>query len=317
MARLKRIDYPGAWHHVMNRGARREPIFRDPDHCSMFLDRLGMVSRRMKLDVHAYVLMPNHFHLLVQSVRGNLSRCMQELLGPYTQELNRKHGWDGPVFRGRFKNQVISAEEHLEILIPYIHLNPVRARLVTVPEFAHWSSYTAYVGVTPPPDWLKMETVLGMYHGVEQMVRETKAYQRKELSWPLDFDLDKSRFGEEPARIPDDADESPALLKQLEVAYIKKVFETVTGESWARVTDPGRGRSGNPAKRFAVWLLKNCTQLRHREIGELIGSSASQVSLLALRLRRSPLEPPLHTWIGKAWLWIDAKGNDMKPEKEI
>ena len=86
----------------------------------MFLDRTGEVVDRYGLEVHAYALMPNHFHLLVRSVQGNLSRCMQKLLGPYTQELNQRHGWDGPVFRGRFRNQVVSHSEHLQVLVPYI-----------------------------------------------------------------------------------------------------------------------------------------------------------------------------------------------------
>ena len=120
----------------MNRGARREPAFTDADHCIVFLDLLGEVVRRFELEVHAYALMPNHFHLLVRSVRGNLSRCMQQLLGRYTQALNLKHGWAGPVFRGRFKNQVVSESEHLQIVVPYIHLNPVQAGLVPAPHMA-------------------------------------------------------------------------------------------------------------------------------------------------------------------------------------
>ena len=103
----------------MNRGARREPTFRDPDHCGLFLEHLGRVVKRFGLEIHAYVLMPNHFHLLVRSVRGNISESMKQLLGPYSQALNQKHGWDGPVFRGRFKNQLVSESEHLRVVIPY------------------------------------------------------------------------------------------------------------------------------------------------------------------------------------------------------
>ena len=97
MARTRRIDFPGAWHHVMGRGARRESIFRDEGDCLIFLESVEATVNRFGLEVHSYALMPNHYHLLVGSVRGNLSRSMQKLLSSFVLGLNRCHKWDGPV----------------------------------------------------------------------------------------------------------------------------------------------------------------------------------------------------------------------------
>jgi len=105
-ARRKRVDYPGAWHHVMNRGARRAPIFAEESDCGELLRAVGETVARFGVEVHAYALMPNHYHLLVRSMVGNLSRAMRHLNGVYTQRINSAHGWDGPVFRGRFHSKV-------------------------------------------------------------------------------------------------------------------------------------------------------------------------------------------------------------------
>jgi REP element-mobilizing transposase RayT len=120
----------------MNRGARRHPVFLSDDHCVLFLDCVGSASDRFALEVHAYVLMPNHYHLLVRSIRGNLSAAIQHLAGRFTREMNRQQGWDGPIFRGRFRSQFIEEESHLRQVVPYLHLNPVRAGLVVLPQQA-------------------------------------------------------------------------------------------------------------------------------------------------------------------------------------
>src|SRR4051812_16842847 len=99
MARRPRIDAPGCWHHVMHRGARRAPIFRDDEDCLLFLKGLEEAVDHHGLEVHAYALMPNHFHLLVRSPLGNLSKAMKHVTATFTLRANRRHRWDGPVFR--------------------------------------------------------------------------------------------------------------------------------------------------------------------------------------------------------------------------
>ena len=286
----------------MNRGARREPTFRDPHHCSMFLEHLGRIVLRFGLEVHAYVLMPNHFHLLVRSVRGNLSLCMKHLLSHYTQELNQKHGWDGPVFRGRFNNQLVSESEHLRVVIPYIHLNPVRARLVTSPEFALWSSYTAYCGVSEKPEWLTMNTVMSLYGSVDNLEAETRGYRTGALPWPSDFDLRKGIFRSWSPEIPRTADEKVAW-RHAQTEHVRHVCEAITGVSWDETRTVRRGRGGNPARRLAVWLLATRTEMTHKEIAAVIGGAANHVTLTLHFIRKGRFGSPLREWIEQTKLW--------------
>ena len=113
MPRPVRLDWPGCRHHVMNRGARREPVFLDDTACAAFVGFVSELPRRFGLLVHAYALMPNHYHMLVESTRGRLSDAMGFLGSRYALWLNARHrGWDGPVFRGRFRSVAVEREEH-------------------------------------------------------------------------------------------------------------------------------------------------------------------------------------------------------------
>src|SRR4051812_49416104 len=102
MARPLRTDAPGCWHHVMHRGARHASVFRDDEDRLLFLNAVDEAVEHHGLEVHAYALMPNHFHLLVRSPLGNLSKAMKHVIATYTLRANRRHRWDGPIFRGRF-----------------------------------------------------------------------------------------------------------------------------------------------------------------------------------------------------------------------
>ena len=113
MARPLRIEYPNAWYHVMNRGRRREKIFYDERDCSTFLQVLQKCVEMFELEIHAYASMPNHYHLLARTPRGNLSRAMRHLDGVYTQKVNRRHKVDGSLFRGRYKSILVDADSYL------------------------------------------------------------------------------------------------------------------------------------------------------------------------------------------------------------
>src|SRR3972149_269634 len=127
MSRPLRIEIPHAWYHVLNRGRRRESIFRDTQDYEMFLQTVREACESWRLRVAAYGLMPNHYHLLVQTPNPNLSRCLRHIDGVYTQRFNRRHGHDGPLFRGRYKALLIEADSYLLQLVRYIHRNPLEA----------------------------------------------------------------------------------------------------------------------------------------------------------------------------------------------
>ena len=157
MPRSARIDFPGAKHHVMNRGARGENVFLDESYCSQFLLLMSRAVERYGIRVHGFAIMPNHFHLMVESVEGNLGEAMKYVTSQYGFFLNAEMGWDGQVFRGRYKNKPVYLEQHWIYLLAYLHLNPVRARLVHEPEDALWTSHQAYLGRGRGLDWLTTE----------------------------------------------------------------------------------------------------------------------------------------------------------------
>jgi REP element-mobilizing transposase RayT len=132
MARKLRVEYPGALYHVMNRGDRREPIFKDDTDRQNFLETLGEACVKTGLQVHAYCLMPNHFHLVVETPQPNLVDGMKWFLGTYTSRFNRRHKLFGHLFSGRYKSLVVDGSDswYLKTVCDYVHLIAARAKLL-------------------------------------------------------------------------------------------------------------------------------------------------------------------------------------------
>lgn len=163
MSRPLRIEYPGAWYHVMNRGARHQDIFFNDTHRTLFLELLRELFEDYGIETHAYCLMDNHYHLLLHTPFGNLSRGIRHLNGVYTQRFNRLEGFDGALFRGRYKAIVVDADNHLQQVSRYIHRNPLEANMIEDLESYAWSSYPAYLRRTKKPNWLAISTVLSYF----------------------------------------------------------------------------------------------------------------------------------------------------------
>ena len=167
MARPLRIEFSGAVYHVTSRGnARQDIVVDDKDHTS-FLALLAHVIDRYGWVCHAYCLMDNHYHLLLETPTPNLSQGMRQLNGRYTQAFNRRHHRVGHLFQGRFTAILVEKEAHLLELCRYVVLNPVRAKMVTHPRLWSWSSYRATAGALTRPVWLSTEWILGQF-GVRQ-----------------------------------------------------------------------------------------------------------------------------------------------------
>jgi putative transposase len=163
MSRPIRIEFPDALYHVTARGDRREEIFEDDADRQMFLSILEQVITQFNWLCHAWCLMDNHYHLMIQTPDGNLSKGMRQLNGVYTQASNRRHRRVGHLFQGRFKAILVDSDAYLLELTRYVVLNPVRAGMVKKPDDWLWSSYRASVGLEPAAPWLEVEGLLAQF----------------------------------------------------------------------------------------------------------------------------------------------------------
>ena len=159
MSRPLRLQLSGGVYHVTARGNDRRPIFEDDEDCARFLAVLASTVARHRVLCHAYCLMGNHYHLLVQTPEANLSGAMRHLNGVYTQRFNRRHERCGHVLQGRFGAQLVDGDAYLREVCRYIVLNPVRAGLVTHPRDWRWSSFCATAGETEAPGFLTVDWV--------------------------------------------------------------------------------------------------------------------------------------------------------------
>lgn len=173
MARPLRLEYDGAVYHVTSRGNARKSIYRDDEDRARFLEVLHKVNARYNWLCHAYCLMRNHYHLVIETPDGNLSAGMRQLNGVYTQQFNRRHKRVGHIYQGRFKAIVIQKDSHLLEVSRYVVLNPVRAHAVQGPEQWAWSSYRGTAGLEKAHRALTMDWLL------DQFASQRKVAQRR------------------------------------------------------------------------------------------------------------------------------------------
>ena len=297
MTRSLRIEYPGAWYHVMNRGAGRARVFDGEAPCRKFLELLGEVDEVFAVETHAYCLMGTHYHLLLHTPRGNLGRAMRHLGGVFTQWANRRAQSDGPLFRGRYKAIVVDGDSYLLQVGRYIHLNPVTAGLARRPEAYPWSSYGAYLGAVEASAWLHMEPTLALLDGdrdgyrafVDQgLDQETAAfYQRRGLA-PV---MGQERFRQGLAARQAAAGEESSYLR-LSPPTMAQIIEA-TGDAFdrppedLRVATRGRGRR-QEARSVAISLCRSLAGHPLGAIAEAFGlthhASASNAARRGARM---------------------------------
>jgi len=294
MARKPRIDYPGAWHHVMHRGARRAPIFNSDDHCGTFLGYVAAAVEMFEVEVHAYSLMPNHYHLLVRSPHGNLSRAMRHLNAGYTQHVDAMHGWDGPVFRGRFHSELVRNEASLPFVLAYVHLNPLRAGLVTRLDSDCWTSHRAYLGRDPAPDWLTRGYFLSLFGSAKGLHSYVGDVHRKRVAWPDGMSLDTGWMNEGETTAAGNI-EAPIATRFAEPRIVIASVCEVAGIRRVELSRAVCGPHANPPRRLAVFALRRWTTLTHGQIGAALDMSPTQVANVLRRFDASA--EPLKTWV--------------------
>jgi REP-associated tyrosine transposase len=171
-----RINYPGAFYHVTSRGNEQKKIFKNRRDREKFLEYLSSATKRYDAAIHVFCLMDNHYHLLLETPSGNLPQIMRHINGAYTTYFNVKRDRSGHLFQGRYKAILVDIDEYAKELSRYIHLNPVRAKMVDKPEEYEWSSYQYYIGKKKVPQWLRRGFILGYFGNKVNLAQ--KKYRR-------------------------------------------------------------------------------------------------------------------------------------------
>lgn len=297
MGRPLRIEYPGALYHVTSRGNEKKNIFLDKADRDKFLQILQEYHTRHGMVIHAYVLMDNHYHLLLETPRGNLLKVMHGINSRYTGYFNRKYQRVGHLFQGRYRALLVEKDQYLLSLSRYIHLNPMRAGIARRPEEYPYSSYGAYIGRRSREDWMQYDPVLSQFgrnrKGAEENYRKYVSEADQENENPLRDLFGQTILGGEAflEHVKDlckgEALDSEVIARMEYTRYpslreIVMKVATVFGIGEERIL---AGES-KPARDVALYLIHRYSGLSNREIGRIFGGvHSSSVSQTVRRLK--------------------------------
>jgi REP element-mobilizing transposase RayT len=293
MARPLRIEYPGAFYHVMARGNEKKPIFYKSRDRQMFLDWLERAREKFGFWVHAYALLENHYHLYMETPQPNLSRILHYLNSGYTQWFNRVYTRVGHLFQGRYKALLVDRDAYSLELTRYIHLNPVTAGLCSAPESFPWSSYPAYLGLVRKPPFLRTDWILDQFgdsqiHALRAFETFTwEGLQRKKQ--PLEPPIwAEAVIGSSPfiqwvkdtyltSRQTDKPDPDLPLLKKAKNRATPEEIQAQLGQD----------------KKLLAYFLRTLTSLKLREIAKYLGNChLSNVTCIARRVKEKMTTDP-------------------------
>jgi REP element-mobilizing transposase RayT len=318
MARATRVDFPGAWYHVLNRGTERRAIFRSTRCCEKFIQLLSSLPERFGVRLHGYALMGNHYHLQLESREANLSKALHWLNVSYSVWFNRKYSRVGPLFQGRFKAILHEPTEALKIN-RYIHLNPVRIaalgghetrdvaaheitaqlarRRVDALEQYHWSSYAFFAGSRAAPAWLCTESILAFFgpgsqcelqKAFRQQLRDAAAIGRWETDWKREvkytvFFGSAEFVAQMRKHLRGDRDQQTAVrrgaLEALTWAQIVQAVSNVWNEPWEELVSA----RGTGARQTALFIGRIRGRLSLKELGQLAGGIHHNAVGIAIR----------------------------------
>jgi len=286
MARPLRVEYPGAFYHIISRGNSREKLFTRTRDYEKFLQYLEKASERFALIIHTYCLMGNHYHLLVETPEPNLSMTMQWLNVSYATYFNRKMQRSGHLFQGRFKAILVDADAYLKHLSRYIHLNPVHAGLTSTPRQYRWSSYPSYIGEQRSPKFLMTDMLLGNFgknkkEAIKNYQEFVEGVDIKTVKDPIkklaggfilgdtDFvDWVKDTFlsmREDEKEIPQLMKLKPRVTPEIILEQVSKVFK-IEGAKILR-----KGLKRNKAREVAIYLTRELSRLSCKDLGVFFG----------------------------------------------
>ena len=270
MTRPLRLEYAGALYHVTSRGDRREDIYLDADDRNEWLQVLGHVCSRYNWVIHAYCQMTNHYHFLVETADGNLSKGMRQLNGLYTQRFNRRHGLSGHLYQGRYKAILIQKENYLLELTRYVVLNPLRADMVKKLEDWPWSSYLATINAVSAPEWLDVDWLFGQFG--KQRKQAIRAYARfimvgKGLPSPLDQIRHQLLLGDDNFIGQYRQNKKPEALREISKAH-RRILALSLDEY----------KQNNPSRNEAMARAYRSGAYSMAEIGEYFGVHYMTVS---------------------------------------
>ncbi len=294
MARPLRIDYPGAWHHVFNRGQRREPIFADNDDRRSFIDLVSHLPDRMNVQVAAYCLMDNHYHLVLHTPDGRLADALRHVDGVYTQRFNRRWGHDGALFRGRYGSRLVQEGSYLWQLMRYVHRNPVEAGMTRAASDYPWSSARAFLGFDRRPAWL---TTAGLdVAGIDSrsafraMIDDDFEVEEAVLDLGLaaigDLDWVEQRLAAvDPVNLPVH-DERTGGKRPTVLETIEELIGALQIEK-DDVLTPTPGKA-NPIRKLAIWVVHRRTGASYATIADAFGTSPGGMASIVNQMRKAP-----------------------------
>ncbi|MEW6585020.1 MAG: transposase [Nitrospirota bacterium] len=310
MARPLRVEYEGAFYHILSRGNRAEFIFAEDKDKEYFLRILQRVVEKYGIELYAYCIMGNHYHLLMGTPHGTLSKVMHIVQSSYGSYQQRERGWIGHVFAGRYKSLCVEKEGYLLELSRYIHLNPVRAKIVKEPEEYLWSSYRFYVGKDKRPKWLNTDWLLEEYGKTYTAAqREYRKFVQAGIgtlsSFPAGQVAGQAILGSKD--FVEKVTSEIGQEKQFGDVTAKKLYRGQIGlEDLHRavcrfygVEGLTKGKRGGRSRDMFVYLSKTKTSATNGEIGEMAGKiSFSAVSKQYLSRLRKLKE---NSWGMKEW----------------
>ena len=292
MGRAWRIEYEGALYHVLSRGNEQKAIFYNDQDRSLFLRTMGEMSERFEIDVSAYVLMSNHYHLLLKTRHANLSKSMQWLGLTYTRPFNLRHCRSGHLFQGRFKSIIVENDAYEMHLSCYIHRNPIRAGMVNRLADYRWSSYKAYAYGAKAPEWLMAKPILSQLKGKDRhkAYREkVQRYAKEEKKLWEDFRhgliigskkfVDKIRSAHLPEKLQKEIPQQRDLAKDGDLSARLDMAAQILDCDLENLRQmPRISKAGKDDRDILVLSVWKTGLLTNEEIGRLFGMTYSSVS---------------------------------------